>query len=77
MERLILNKSLTKFIRNCTTLQLGKPTSVTTLVNRNELGPTSVAAQVHADTIPEAIRPGFILRDALVNSSEFLGENAV
>ena len=36
-----------------------------------------MAAQVHADTIPEAIRPGFTLREALVNSSEFLGEKAV
>jgi hypothetical protein len=38
---------------------------------------TSVAAHVQADTIPEAIRPGLTLRDALLNSSEFLGEYAV
>jgi hypothetical protein len=41
----------------------------------NEL--TSVAAHVQADTIPDAIRPGLTLRDALLNSSEFLGEYAV
>jgi hypothetical protein len=35
---------------------------------------TSVAAQVQADTIPDAIRPGLMLRDALLNSSVFLGE---
>lgn len=38
---------------------------------------TRVAAHVHADTIPDAIRPGFTLLDALLNSSELLGENAV
>ena len=38
---------------------------------------TSVAAQVQADTIPDAIRPGLTLRDALLNSSEFFGEYAV
>jgi hypothetical protein len=38
---------------------------------------TSVAAHVQADTIPEAIRPGLTLRDALLNSSEFFGEYAV
>jgi hypothetical protein len=38
---------------------------------------TSVAAHVQADTIPDAIRPGLTLRDALLNSSEFFGENAV
>ena len=38
---------------------------------------TSVAAHVHAETIPEAIRPGLTLRDALLNSSEFFGENPV
>lgn len=38
---------------------------------------TSVAAQVHADTMPDAIRPGFTLLDALLNSSEFLGEKPV
>jgi hypothetical protein len=36
-----------------------------------------VAAHVHADTIPDAMRPGLTLRDALLNSSEFLGEYAV
>lgn len=30
-----------------------------------------------ADTIPEAISPGFTLLDALLNSSEFFGEKAV
>jgi hypothetical protein len=35
---------------------------------------TRVAAHVHAETIPEAIRPGLTLREALVNSSEFFGE---
>lgn len=38
---------------------------------------TRVAAHVQADTIPEAIRPGFTLRDALLNSSDVFGENAV
>lgn len=38
---------------------------------------TSVAAHVHADTIPEAINPGLTLLEALENSSEDLGENAV
>lgn len=38
---------------------------------------TNVAAHVHAETIPEAISPGFTLRDALVNSSEFEGEKGV
>lgn len=38
---------------------------------------TSVAAHVQADTIPDAIRPGLMLRDALLNSSEFFGEYAV
>jgi hypothetical protein len=38
---------------------------------------TSVAAHVQADTIPDAIRPGLTLRDALLNSSEFFGEYAV
>jgi hypothetical protein len=38
---------------------------------------TSVAAHVQADTIPDAINPGFTLREALVNSSELFGENAV
>ncbi len=38
---------------------------------------TKVAAHVHADTIPEAISPGFTLREALENSSELLGEKAV
>ena len=38
---------------------------------------TSVAAHVQADTIPDAMRPGLTLRDALLNSSEFFGEYAV
>jgi len=38
---------------------------------------TRVAAHVHAETIPDAMRPGFMLRDALLNSSEFLGEKPV
>ena len=38
---------------------------------------TRVAAHVHADTIPAAIRPGLTLRDALLNSSELFGENSV
>ncbi len=38
---------------------------------------TSVAAHVQADTIPDAIRPGLTLRDALLNSSVFFGEYAV
>lgn len=29
----------------------------------------NVAAHVHADTIPEAIRPGLMLREAVLNSS--------
>ena len=32
---------------------------------------TSVAAQVHAETMPAAMRPGLMLREALLNSSEF------
>jgi hypothetical protein len=38
---------------------------------------TSVAAHVQADTIPDAMRPGLTLRDALLNSSVSLGEYAV
>ena len=38
---------------------------------------TSVAAHVHADTIPAAISPGLTLRDALLNSSELEGLKAV
>ena len=38
---------------------------------------TSVAAHVQADTIPDAMSPGLTLRDALLNSSVFLGEKAV
>lgn len=38
---------------------------------------TKVAAHVHADTIPEAIKPGLILLEALLNSSELLGEKPV
>lgn len=40
-------------------------------------GLTSVAAHVHAETIPEAMRPGLTLLEALLNSSEFLGEKPV
>ena len=36
-----------------------------------------MAAHVQAETIPEAIRPGLTLRDALLNSSVFFGEYAV
>ena len=36
--------------------------------------PTSVAAHVQAETIPDAMSPGLTLRDALLNSSVFLGE---
>ncbi len=42
-----------------------------------EWEPTSVAAHDQAETIPEAMRPGLTLRDALLNSSVFFGENAV
>ena len=38
---------------------------------------TNVAAHVQADTMPDAIRPGFTLREALLNSSELLGEKPV
>ena len=38
---------------------------------------TRVAAHVQAETIPEAIRPGLTLRDALENSSALLGEKPV
>lgn len=38
---------------------------------------TKVAAQVHADTMPDAIKPGFTDRLALLNSSELVGENPV
>lgn len=38
---------------------------------------TSVAAHVQAETMPDAMRPGFTLLDALLNSSEFFGENPV
>lgn len=38
---------------------------------------TRVAAQVQAETIPDAIRPGFTLREAEVNSSESFGETPV
>lgn len=32
----------------------------------------SVAAHVHAETMPEAIKPGLTLREAVLNSSEVL-----
>lgn len=38
---------------------------------------TNVAAHVHADTIPEAMRPGFTLLDALLNSSLLEGLKGV
>ena len=38
---------------------------------------TNVAAHVQADTMPAAISPGLTLRDALLNSSELEGLNAV
>ena len=38
---------------------------------------TKVAAQVHAETIPAAMRPGLTLLDALLNSSALLGEKPV
>lgn len=38
---------------------------------------TSVAAHVQAETMPEAISPGFTEREADENSSEFLGEKPV
>ena len=38
---------------------------------------TRVAAHVQAETMPEAMRPGLTLRDALLNSSELLGEKPV
>jgi hypothetical protein len=40
-------------------------------------GHTSVAAHVQAETMPEAIRPGFTEREADENSSESLGETPV
>lgn len=36
-----------------------------------------VVDQVHEDTIPEAIRPGLMLLDAVLNSSDSLVENDV
>jgi hypothetical protein len=42
-----------------------------------EYGHTSVAAHVQAETIPEAMSPGFTEREADENSSEFLGEKPV
>lgn len=38
---------------------------------------TSVAAQVQAETIPDAMRPGLTEREAEENSSEFRGETPV
>ena len=37
----------------------------------------NVAAQVHAETIPEAMRPGLTDRDAVLNSSDCFVEYAV
>ena len=39
--------------------------------------PTRVAAHVHAETIPAAMRPGLTLLDALLNSSALFGEKPV
>jgi hypothetical protein len=50
---------------------------VSLVIVQRTIMPTKVAAHVHADTIPEAINPGLTHRDALLNSSEFLGEKAV
>ena len=36
-----------------------------------------MAAHVHAETMPAAMRPGLTLLDALLNSSELFGENEV
>jgi len=36
-----------------------------------------VADQVQEDTIPEAIRPGLMLREAVLNSSDWWVENRV
>lgn len=38
---------------------------------------TRVAAHVHAETIPAAMRPGLTLLDALLNSSALFGEKPV
>ena len=43
----------------------------------NRVARTKVAAHVHAETIPDAIRPGLTLREALLNSSALFGENPV
>lgn len=46
---------------------------------RNKVGIllTIVAAVVQAETIPAAMRPGLMLREAVLNSSALLGENDV
>lgn len=36
-----------------------------------------VAAHVHADTMPDAIKPGLTLREAVLNSSDVVVENLV
>ena len=46
-------------------------------IHRNLGTLTRVAAQVHAETIPDAMRPGLTLREALLNSSEVFGEKPV
>jgi hypothetical protein len=42
-----------------------------------EHGHTSVAAHVQAETMPDAISPGFTEREADENSSESFGETPV
>lgn len=38
---------------------------------------SKVAAQVHADTIPDAMSPGLTLREAVLNSSDWCVEYCV
>lgn len=45
--------------------------------NPREVLRTNVAAHVHAETMPEAIKPGLTLREALLNSSLLDGLNGV
>lgn len=69
---LIPNLYATALLCNC-----AKPSSAPDDEKNEDLGRTSVAAHVQAETIPEAINPGLILLDAVLNSSESLGENGV
>jgi hypothetical protein len=64
-------------ISNCARLKLLTLRSVPEIHICNERVLTSVAAHVQAETMPEAIRPGLTLREAEVNSSEFLGDTPV